>query len=58
MDSVKDCHYCNYACCSDANSDVSCYVEDGGYFSHYVTDSKKEAEECRYFKYCDCFPKY
>ena len=51
-----DCHYCQYAMCSDENSYVDCYVDDFAYFDHHVTDSK-EAEECTWFRYCDSFPK-
>lgn len=56
MSEIRDCHYCEYAVCDDANSDVDCYVEDGNYFHHHVRDSK-EAEQCDDFEYCDVFPK-
>lgn len=55
---VVDCHYCNYACCESEDSWVSCYVEDFAYFSHNVKDSKKEAAECEWFRFCDIFPKF
>ena len=54
---IRDCHYCEYACCDDADGWCDCYVEDGAYFSHHVVDSKKEAEKCEWFEYCDVFPK-
>lgn len=56
MSEIRDCHYCEYAVCDDANSDVDCYVEDGNYFHHYVRDNK-EAEQCDDFEYCDVLPK-
>lgn len=56
MSEIRDCHYCEYAVCDDANSDVDCYVEYGNYFHHHVRDSK-EAEQCDGFEYCDVFPK-
>ena len=52
MSEIRDCHYCEYAVCDDANSDVDCY----NYFQHHVRDSK-EAEQCDDFEYCDVFPK-
>ena len=52
-----DCHYCEYAACEDEVYDVDCYVDDFTYFDHHVEDSK-EAEKCRWFKYCASFPKY
>lgn len=52
-----DCHYCEWAMCQDKNSECDCYVEDFGYFSHRVEDSKKEAENCSWFKFCGVFPK-
>ena len=55
---IVDCHYCVHSCCSDKESNVDCYVDDFSYFSHHVVDSKKEAEKCRWFMYCDIFPKY
>lgn len=55
---IIDCHYCEYACCENADSWCNCYVEDGNYFSHEVKDSKKEAEECSDFMFCDIFPKF
>lgn len=55
---IVDCHYCEYATCDDANSWCNCNVEDGCYFDHEVKDSKKEAEECSWFEFCDIFPKY
>ena len=58
MNIIVDCHYCEYASCEDPNSWCSCYVEDFGYFDHKVIDSKKEAEECDWFEFCDIFPKY
>ena len=54
---VIDCHYCEYACCNDEKSSVDCYVEDFCYFDHCVIDSKKEAEECPFFEFCNIFPK-
>lgn len=56
MGKVRDCHYCEYACCTDEKSSVDCYVEDNAYFDHHVTDSS-EAEDCEWFRYCDIFPK-
>lgn len=53
---IRDCHYCDYACCNDENSSVDCYVEDFAYFDHHVEDSK-EAENCEWFIYCNIFPK-
>ena len=55
---IIDCHYCEYATCENPTSWCNCNVEDGGYFDHEVKDSKKEAEECSCFEYCDIFPKY
>lgn len=55
---IIDCHYCEYACCENATSWCKCYIEDGNYFSHEVKDSKKEAEECSWFEFCDIFPKF
>lgn len=54
---IIDCHYCEYAMCQDEKSSVDCYVEDNCYFSHHVKDSKKEAENCLDFEFCDSFPK-
>ena len=54
---VIDCHYCEWAMCQDENDGCNCCVEDFGYFSHHVEDSKKEAENCEWFKFCDIFPK-
>ena len=54
---IIDCHYCEYACCDDATGWCLCYADDGGYFDHGVKDSKKEAEECSDFKFCNIFPK-
>ena len=34
-DKTVDCHYCEYAMCSDANSEVDCYVDDFAYFDHH-----------------------
>ena len=56
MSKIRDCHYCEYASCNDADSDVDCYVEDDNYFDHHVKDGK-EAEQCDDFEYCDVFPK-
>jgi len=56
MSEIRDCHYCEYAVCNDANSEVDCYVEDGNYFQHHVREGK-EAEQCYDFEYCDVFPK-
>lgn len=58
MKEIIDCHYCDHASCESKQSEVDCYVEDYGYFDHHVVDSKKEAEECGYFSFCDVFPKY
>ena len=55
---IVDCHYCEYGCCSDEKSNVDCYVEDFLYFDHHVVDSKREAEKCEWFEYCDVFPRY
>lgn len=52
----RDCHYCEFAICTDNKSDVDCYAEDNCYFDHHVTDSS-EAEQCSWFEYCDVFPK-
>lgn len=57
-DVIVDCHYCEYATCSDPNSWCNCYVEDFAYFDHKVKDSEKEAEECDWFEFCNIFPKY
>ena len=57
MSEIRDCHYCNEAACESAESDCDCYG-DVGYFDHRVKDSKKEAEECPFFSFCDIFPKY
>ena len=57
MNEIKDCHYCNEAACESAESDCDCY-NDFGFFDHSVKDSKKEAEECPFFSFCDIFPKY
>lgn len=56
-DIIVDCHYCEYATCSDPNSWCNCNVDDFAYFDHKVKDSKKEAEECDWFEFCDIFPK-
>lgn len=56
---IIDCHYCEYASCDSPDGEFcDCYVEDNSYFDHHVKDSKKEAEECPFFEYCDIFPKY
>lgn len=58
---IVDCHYCNYGCCSSPDDKrVACYVEDNGYFSHWIEEgkSKQEAETCEWFSFCDVFPKY
>ena len=57
-DVIVDCHYCEYATCSDPNSWCNCNVDDFAYFDHKVKDSKKEAEECDWFEFCGIFPKY
>ena len=54
---IIDCHYCEEATCTDATGWCNCNG-DFGYFDHEVKDSKKEAEECPFFRYCDIFPKY
>lgn len=54
---IRDCHYCEYACCDSPDGWCNCYVEDFAYFDHKVKDSKKEAEECEWFEFCDIFPK-
>lgn len=54
---IIDCHYCEYGYCESPDSDCDCFVDDFGYFDHHVKDSKKEAEECRWFKYSGVFPK-
>lgn len=54
---IIDCHYCEYASCESSSSHCSCY-SDFGYFDHEVKDSKKEAEKCSLFKFCDIFPKF
>ena len=54
---IIDCHYCEYGSCLDEKSSVDCYVEDFTYFDHHVKDSKKEAENCGWFEFCDIFPK-
>lgn len=53
---IVDCHYCENAMCMDSNGWCQCYADEG-FFSHDVKDSKKEAEECEWFEYCDIFPK-
>ena len=53
---IVDCHYCEHAGCITPDGWCDCYVEYG-YFSHEVKDSKKEAEECDWFMFCDIFPK-
>lgn len=53
----QDCHYCEFAMCSDDKSYVDCYAEDDAYFDHHVKDSS-EAEQCSQFQYCDDFPKF
>jgi len=58
MNTVKteiiDCHYCEYAWCSDEKSPlIRCCVED----DFEVKDSIKEAGRCSLFKFCDYFPK-
>ena len=56
-DIIVDCHYCEEALCSSPDDDwCDCYG-DFGWFDHKVIDSKKEAENCSLFKYCDIFPK-
>lgn len=50
---IRDCHYCSYATCNEPDGWCDCYLEDG----FTVKDSKKEAEECEFFEYCDVFPK-
>ena len=55
-DIIVDCHYCEEAACISADSGCNCY-NDFGYFDHTVEDSKREAEECPFFRYCDIFPK-
>ena len=55
---IIDCHYCVYASCEDATGWCDCYVEDNCYFDHEVKNSKKEAEECIWFEFCDYFPRY
>lgn len=58
MDKIKDCRYCEYAVCYDEDSfRVDCYVDDFQYFDHHVEDPK-EAEKCKWFSFCDIFPKY
>lgn len=52
----RDCHYCEYAMCKDAQSPVDCYCDDNVYFDHHVKDST-EAENCEMFEFCDVFPK-
>lgn len=54
---ICDCHYCEYAACESADGGCDCYGEDFAYFDHKVKDTKKEAEECEWFKFCDIFPK-
>lgn len=54
----RDCHYCEYAVCENENDEyVICYVEDFGYYSHDIEDSR-EATKCDSFEYCDVFPKF
>lgn len=55
---IIDCHYCEYGCCEDEESNVDCYVDDFTYFDHRVKNSKKEAENCEWFEFCDIFPKF
>lgn len=59
MDIIYDCHYCNWACCDDADAEskVKCYVDDFEFFDHDVADPK-EAESCPWFRFCDSFPKW
>ncbi|MCM1223439.1 MAG: hypothetical protein NC548_54220 [Lachnospiraceae bacterium] len=54
---IIDCHYCEYSMCQDEKSSADCYAEDNCYFSHHVEDSKKEAENCPDFEFCDILPK-
>lgn len=54
---IIDCHYCEYASCLDSKDKCDCYVDDNCYFDHHVVDSKKEAENCSWFEFCDIFPK-
>lgn len=54
---IIDCHYCECAMCHEKDGYCDCYAQDGGYFDHHVEDSKKEAENCLWFKFCDIFPK-
>lgn len=54
---IIDCHYCDNAVCnSPTDPKCECYCDDG-YYSHHVYDSKTEAEECLWFRFCDIFPK-
>ncbi len=54
---IIDCHYCEYAMCQNKDDLCDCYVEDNGYFDHHIENSKVEAENCNWFKFCDIFPK-
>ena len=56
VNEIVDCHYCEYAMCSDVNDKVDCYVDDFAYFDHHVEDSG-EAKDCSWFRFCDIFPK-
>ena len=59
MKEIIDCHYCEYAWCGSPDDErIDCCADDGCYFDHHVEDSKKEAEECTGFRFCDSFPKY
>ena len=54
---IRDCHYCEHACCQSEEDWCDCYVEDNGYFDHHVEDSS-EAENCPWFEFSDIFPKF
>lgn len=55
---VRDCRFCNYCMTDSPNSEkCDCYVEDNGYFSRHIENPIKEARECKWFIYCDSFPK-
>lgn len=56
MDEIMNCHYCEYAMCTDENSEVNCYIDDFAYFDHHIEDSG-EAKSCERFEFCDVFPK-
>lgn len=55
-DEIVDCHYCGHAICKDENSKVTCCVNDFEYFDHDIENSG-EAQSCKWFYYCDTFPK-